>query len=220
MAGKKTAEFMIVNRRSGKALQATGLDNGLVVEQAEPAKTDAQTWTSLETEGGVKFFNKACGKVLDVMANGTANGTWVQTWEDVDGESQLWKLVTVSPTYKKLSLIHMSDEDGAPAQIWESVDGEGQQWKFVSTAPKAATKTVRKPAAKKAVAQEKPAAKGSRSAKAAAAKEETALKAEPAKAMKKQEESPKALKKQEESPKTLTKAEPAPKKAPRKATKE
>ena len=44
MAGKKTAEFMIVNRRSGKALQATGLDNGLVVEQAEPAKTDAQTW--------------------------------------------------------------------------------------------------------------------------------------------------------------------------------
>ena len=24
MAGKKTAEFMIVNRRSGKALQATG----------------------------------------------------------------------------------------------------------------------------------------------------------------------------------------------------
>ena len=66
MAGKKTAEFMIVNRRSGKALQATGLDNGLVVEQAEPAKTDAQTWTSLETEGGVKFFNKACGKALDV----------------------------------------------------------------------------------------------------------------------------------------------------------
>ena len=205
MAGKKTAEFMIVNRRSGKALQATGLDNGLVVEQAEPAKTDAQTWTSLETEGGVKFFNKACGKVLDVMANGTANGTWVQTWEDVDGESQLWKLVTVSPTYKKivnvmadkaLDIVDMSDEDGAPAQIWESVDGEGQQWKFVSTAPKAATKTVRKPAAK------------------------TALKAEPAKTMKKQEESPKALKKQEEAPKTLIKAEPAPKKAPRKATKE
>ena len=200
MAGKKTAEFMIVNRRSGKALQATGLDNGLVVEQAEPAKTDAQTWTFLETEGGVKFFNKACGKVLDVMANGTANGTWVQTWEDVDGESQLWKLVTVSPTYKKivnvmadkaLDIVDMSDEDGAPAQIWESVDGEGQQWKFVSTAPKAA-----------------------------AAKEETALKAEPAKTMKKQEESPKALKKQEEAPKTLTKAEPAPKKAPRKATKE
>ena len=228
MAGKKTAEFMIVNRRSGKALQATGLDNGLVVEQREPVKADAQIWTSVEAEGGIKLFNKACGKVLDVMQGGTADGTWAQTWEDVGGESQLWQLVNVSSTYKKIVNVHsgkaldivdMSDEDGAPAQIWESVDGEGQQWKFVSTAPKAATKTVRKPAAKKA-AQEKPAAKGSRSAKAAAAKEETALKAEPAKTMKKQEESPKALKKQEEAPKTLTKAEPAPKKAPRKATKE
>ena len=89
------------------------------------------------------------------MANGTANGTWVQTWEDVDGESQLWKLVTVSPTYKKivnvmadkaLDIVDMSDEDGAPAQIWESVEGEGQQWKFVSTQEKAPAK---KPAAPK-----------------------------------------------------------------------
>ena len=196
MAGKKTAEFMIVNRRSGKALQATGLENGLVVEQAEPAKTDAQVWTSVETEGGVKLFNKACGKVLDVMANGTANGTWVQTWEDVDGESQLWKLVNVSSTYKKvlnvmsgkaLDIVDMSNEDGAPAQIWEDVEGEGQQWKFVSTAPKAATKTVRKPAAKKAEkkAEEKPAEQVKAPAKRAAAKAakaepvEKAIKAEP-----------------------------------------
>ena len=226
MASKK--EVMIVNRRSKKALQATGLDNGQVVEQAAATGADNQLWTIVEAEGGVKLFNKANGKVLDVMQGGTADGTWAQTWEDVGGESQLWTVENVTPTYKKLihvlsgkalDIVDMSDEDGAPAQIWESVDGEGQQWKFVSTAPKAATKTVRKPAAKKA-AQEKPAAKGSRSAKAAAAKEETALKAEPAKTMKKQEESPKALKKQEEAPKTLTKAEPAPKKAPRKATKE
>lgn len=206
MAGKKTAEFMIVNRRSGKALQATGLDNGLVVEQAEPAKTDAQTWSMVETQGGVKLFNKACGKVLDVMANGTVNGTWVQTWEDVDGESQLWQLVTVSPTYKKLvnvmadkalDIVDMSDEDGAPAQIWESVEGEGQQWKFVSTQPKAAPKTRR------------------------SSKADTAIKAEPAKTLKKQEETPKTLKKQEEAPKTLTtKAQaPAAKKTTRKTTK-
>ncbi len=227
MAGKKTAEFMIVNRRSGKALQATGLDNGLVVEQAEPAKTDAQTWSMVETQGGVKLFNKACGKVLDVMANGTVNGTWVQTWEDVDGESQLWQLVTVSPTYKKLvnvmadkalDIVDMSDEDGAPAQIWESVEGEGQQWKFVSTQPKAATKTVRKTAPKKAEAsaEEKPAPKTRRSSKA-----DTAIKAEPAKTLKKQEETPKTLKKQEEAPKTLTtKAQaPAAKKTTRKTTK-
>ena len=85
MAVKKTGEFMIVNRRSKKALQATGLDNGLPVEQAAAAGTDAQLWTAVETVGGVKLFNKATGKVLDVMQGGTENGTWAQTWEDVDG---------------------------------------------------------------------------------------------------------------------------------------
>ena len=162
MAGKKAAEFMMINRRSGKALQATGLDNGLVVEQAEPVKSDAQLWSLVETGDTVKLFNKACGKVLDVMKNGTENGTWAQTWEDVDGESQQWKLVQVTATYKKivhpmsgkvLDIVDMSDEDGAPAQIWEDVNGQGQQWKFVTNVPKASTKTVRKTAPKKTAAQ-------------------------------------------------------------------
>ena len=85
--------------------------------------------------------------------------------------------------------------------------------KFVSTQPKAATKTVRKTAPKKAEAsaEEKPAPKTRRSSKA-----DTAIKAEPAKTLKKQEETPKTLKKQEEAPKTLTtKAQaPAAKKPP------
>ena len=225
MASKK--EVMIVNRRSKKALQATGLDNGQVVEQAAATGADNQLWTIVEAEGGVKLFNKANGKVLDVMQGGTADGTWVQTWEDVGGESQLWTVENVTPTYKKLihvlsgkalDIVDMSDEDGAPAQIWESVEGEGQQWKFVSTQPKAATKTVRKTAPKKAEAsaEEKPAPKTRRSSKA-----DTAIKAEPAKTLKKQEETPKNLKKQEEAPKTLTtKAQaPAAKKTTRKTTK-
>ena len=74
MAGKKAAEFMMINRRSGKALQATGLDNGLVVEQAEPVKSDAQLWSLVETGDTVKLFNKACGKVLDVMQAAHAAG--------------------------------------------------------------------------------------------------------------------------------------------------
>ena len=139
MASKK--EVMIVNRRSKKALQATGLDNGQVVEQAAATGADNQLWTIVEAEGGVKLFNKANGKVLDVMQGGTADGTWAQTWEDVGGESQLWTVENVTPTYKKLihvlsgkalDIVDMSDEDGAPAQIWESVDGEGQQWKLTA----------------------------------------------------------------------------------------
>ena len=97
MAGKKTAEFMIVNRRSGKALQATGLDNGLVVEQREPVKADAQIWTSVEAEGGIKLFNKACGKVLDVMANGTVNGTSRPAAPPVPGRHSVWRKLSPPP---------------------------------------------------------------------------------------------------------------------------
>ena len=202
MASKK--EVMIVNRRSKKALQATGLDNGQVVEQAAATGADNQLWTIVEAEGGVKLFNKANGKVLDVMQGGTADGTWAQTWEDVGGESQLWTVENVTPTYKKLihvlsgkalDIVDMSDEDGAPAQIWESVDGEGQQWKLVSSAPKAATKTVKKPAAK----EEKP----------APVKEE---KAAPAKAEKAPAKKPAA--KKAPAPKAEQPAEKAPAKKP------
>ena len=208
MASKK--EVMIVNRRSKKALQATGLDNGQVVEQAAATGADNQLWTIVEAEGGVKLFNKANGKVLDVMQGGTADGTWAQTWEDVGGESQLWTVENVTPTYKKLihvlsgkalDIVDMSDEDGAPAQIWESVDGEGQQWKLVSSAPKAATKTVKKPAAKKA-----PAAKAE---KPAPVKEE---KAAPAKAEKAPAKKPAA--KKAPAPKAEQPAEKAPDKKP------
>lgn len=220
MAAKKAAEFMIVNRRTGKALQATGLDNGLVVEQAAPTGTDAQLWTAVKADGSVKFFNKASGKVLDVVQSGVENGTWAQTWEDANGESQQWEEVKVTSTYRKLKNIHagkvldiadMSEEDGAPAQIWEDVNGEGQQWKFVPAGQKISTRTakntaVKKPASKasaaKSAAAKKPAAKADntpanetapKAVKKAAAPKKTALKPEPAKAVAKVEEKPKAM---------------------------
>ena len=94
-----------------------------MVEQAAATGADAQLWTIVEAEGGVKLFNKANGKVLDVMQGGTADGTWAQTWEDVGGESQLWTVENVTPTYKKLihvlsgkalDIVDMSDEDRRP----------------------------------------------------------------------------------------------------------
>jgi len=184
MAGKKESEILIVNRRSGKALQATGLDNGLAVKQADINKSDAQVWTMQKVSRGVKFINKAASKVLDVMSGGTENGTWAQTWDDVDGDTQFW---TVSgTTYKKiknrasgktLDIMDMSDEEGAPAQIWEDVGGENQQWKFVPFETKTAvTKTAKKPAVKKISAKktaskaEKAAAPEAKAPKAAARK--------------------------------------------------
>ena len=192
MAVKKNAEVMIVNRRSKKALQATGLDNGLVVEQAAPTGSDAQLWTAVEADGALKLVNKASGKVLDVMEEGTDNGTRAQTWEDVNGATQKWQLVKVTATYSKLvnvnagkvlDIADMSDEDGAPAQLWEDVDGDGQQWKLVAAGEKAEEKKAAP--AKKAPAKKAP-------AKKAVEKKVEAPKAEVKKAVEKKVEAPKA----------------------------
>lgn len=145
--------FMIVNRRSGKALQITGLENGLVVEQNEINYNSAQLWTAVSAGKGYKLINKANGQALDLMKNGTENGTWAHTWEDVDGESQVWLIETASRGYRKLTnamadkvldIQDLSDLDGAAAQIWDDMGGEGQEWKIVEypvaekeTAPKA-----------------------------------------------------------------------------------
>ncbi|MCI9552133.1 MAG: RICIN domain-containing protein [Acutalibacter sp.] len=155
-AKEKMEELMIVNRRTGKALQTTGLDNGLPVTQCEPNGSDVQLWQLVKTGAVVKFVNKQNAKVLDVMHGATEAGAWAQAWEDVGGESQLWQLVKVTPTYKKilniqsgkvLDIVDMREDDGAPAQIWDDVDGLGQQWKLVD------------PAALKAKAEKKAAAK-------------------------------------------------------------
>lgn len=147
MAAKKTAEFMIVNRRTGKALQAAGLENGQAVVQAAPTGEDAQLWAQVKETDCVKLVNKASGKVLDVVHGGVENGTWAQIWEDVGGGSQRWQAVKLTATYKKLlnvqsgkvlDIVDMSEEDGALAQIWEDVDGVGQQWKFVTPGEKPA----------------------------------------------------------------------------------
>lgn len=158
MPAKKATEYLIVNRRSGKALQAAGTENGLVVEQAEITRDSLQVWSMVDSGDSVKIVNKASGKLLDVMAGGTVNGTWAQIWEDAGGESQLWKTEAVTSTYQKLvhvmsgkvlDIVDLSDESGTPAQLWEDVGGENQQWKLVPAQEKPATKTVQKTAAKK-----------------------------------------------------------------------
>ena len=186
MAAKKTAEFMIVNRRTGKALQAAGLENGQAVVQAAPTGEASQLWVQAGEKGPVKFINKASGKALDVVHGGVENGTWAHVWEDVDAPSQQWEIVKLTATYKKLrnvqsgkvlDIVDMSEEDGALAQIWEDVDGVGQQWKFVAApekpsaeAGKAAApveaKPVKAPRAKKA----SPAVKAAPAGEAAPAK--------------------------------------------------
>ena len=154
---EKKEDLLIVNRRTGKALQCAGTENGNVVEQAAVTGSDAQLWTPVKVgRSAVKLLNKQSGKVLDVMHGSTEAGAWAQVWDDVaDGGSQLWQLKG-TVTYKKLinvqsgkvlDIVDMRDDDGAPAQLWEDVDGAGQQWKLVE--PQAETQAQAEPAPKR-----------------------------------------------------------------------
>ena len=154
---EKKEDLLIVNRRTGKALQCAGTENGNVVEQAAVTGSDAQLWTPVKVgRSAVKLLNKQSGKVLDVMHGSTEAGAWAQGWDDVaDGGSQLWQLKG-TVTYKKLinvqsgkvlDIVDMRDDDGAPAQLWEDVDGAGQQWKLVE--PQAEAQAQAEPAPKR-----------------------------------------------------------------------
>ena len=192
-AKEKLGEVMIMNRRTGKVLQCTGLDNGQVVVQAAPTSEDVQLWTPVKVNGGVKLVNKASGKVLDVMHGGVEAGTWAQTWEDVGGGSQLWQIVKITATYKKLinvqsgkalDIVDMREDDGAPAQIWDDVDGAGQQWKLAEPADaKEKDAKARSQKEEAPAPEEKPAPKrrgGKSKAAEAAAQVEAAAQAEAA----------------------------------------
>lgn len=140
---EKKEDLLIINRRTGKALQCTGTENGSVVVQAAVNGSDAQLWTPVKMgRSAVKLLNKLSGKVLDVTHGSTEAGAWAQVWDDVaDGDSQLWQLKGTI-TYKKLiniqsgkvlDIVDMREDDGAPAQLWDDVDGAGQQWKLAES---------------------------------------------------------------------------------------
>ena len=208
MAPRKIAEFMIINRRTGKALAAAGTENGQNVVQAAPTGDASQLWTQSGTRNPVKLINKASGKALDVVHGGVENGTWAHIWDDVEeAASQKWELVKLTATYKKLlnvqsgkvlDIVNMSEEDGALAQLWDDVDGVGQQWKFVPV--EAEGKAPSKSVTKRAPRTSNKAAEAPVKAEAAPVKEEPApapvkeeapVKAEPAPAPAKKEEEPK-----------------------------
>lgn len=186
MAEKK---YVLTNRRSGKALTATG--TGAVQMTADGS--DAQIWCAKTAGGASQLVNKANGLALTVP--GTAeNGAALILAEPSASPAQEFKLAVASKGFKKLvhaasgrviDVAGISDEDGAAVQLWDFVKGENQEWVAVEvekpkSAPvKRAVKEVKaeKPVAKAAAAKaEKPAAKAASKAEKPAAKKPAAKK--------------------------------------------
>ena len=199
---KKIAQTMIVAdcyytiaNANGKVIEAVeGNENGGAIQLASATKAANQQWMFLRMgEGVYRIQNRSTGKMMDLMMNGTVDGTWLHQWEDVNGSSQLWIVeagndgtvkikAQLAPT-KCIDVVGMSNEDGAHIQIWQDVNGDNQKWTISEVKEKAAAK---KPAAKKTTVTKKKAeeVKAEEPAKVEVKAEEpkVEVKAEPAKA--------------------------------------
>ena len=146
-------------------------------------------------ENSYRIHCRANGKVIDLAMAGTANGTWLQLWDDVLGGSQMWTLVPVNDgTVRIISqwasgrcvdTVGIGTAAGAILQIWQESPGADQLWTIrpvkdrKPAAPEAADSAAEKPAEAPAAEQQaEPAAPAAEPAAPEAAAE--ALKAEAA----------------------------------------
>ncbi|HIR40585.1 MAG TPA: RICIN domain-containing protein [Candidatus Egerieicola pullicola] len=194
MTGEKDGQVSFINVESKTAIDVAmmGTENGTPVhvwQVLDDAMT--QKWM-IKGEKIVSAF--AADKVLDAGMF-PSEGSTLQLWDDVDGDSQKWVLVDMTPAPKK------APAKKAPAK----------------KAPAKKAETTKAAAAKKEEAPKAAAVKKEEAPKAAAAKKEEAPKA----AVAKKEEAPKAAAaKKEEAPKAAAvKKEAAPKAAAKKTTK-
>lgn len=136
------------------ALTAMGAENGSAVCQVPLGDAPGQRWEVTKTGDTVKIKEEASGKLLDVMMEGSSDGTLAQIWDDVDGPSQQWKpagrvykAMVHAASGKALDIRDISLEAGAPAQIWEALGGENQQWRFVAVMGQTSATSVSKASA-------------------------------------------------------------------------
>lgn len=208
MTGKKNGQVSFINVESKTAIDVAmmGTENG----------TPVHVWQVLDDALTQKWMVKgdkivsafAADKVLDAGMF-PSEGSTLQLWDDVDGDSQKWELVSVTPAPKK-----------APAKKAPAKKAPAKKAETAKTAAAKEEEAPKAAAAKKAEAPKATAAAKKETAPkaAAAAKKEAAPKAA---AAAKKEAAPKAAAATKEAaPKAAAaKKETAPKTAAKKTTK-
>ena len=82
---------------SGKCLDvsASGLDNGVNVQQWECHGMSSQAWELVPDGNYLQIKSVVSGKCLDIVAVSMANGGTVHQWECYGGTNQKWELVPI-----------------------------------------------------------------------------------------------------------------------------
>lgn len=135
--------FKVLNRNSGKALDATGngTADGTQIIQWTYGGGNNQRWTLLD-RGSSQFsiIGVASGKALDVNNNSAVNGSKIQLWTYSGGNNQKWTFTATSGGFYRVTPVHAtgsclevngnSAADGALVDLWSYTGGNNQQWSF------------------------------------------------------------------------------------------
>jgi hypothetical protein len=112
------------------------LGNGM----ATPSQPSIYTTSQASIAGQYQVYNPNSGKVLDIYAKGTANGTNVQIYTDNNGVNQIWNVTANGDgTYKFLNpnsgkvldVASSGTADGTNVQIYTDNSGTNQKWWIV-----------------------------------------------------------------------------------------
>lgn len=135
--------FRVINRNSGKALDATGngTADGTQIIQWTYGGGNNQRWT-LQDRGSGQFsiIGVGSGKALDVSGVSTASGAKVQLFTYNGGNNQKWTFTATSSGFYRVTPVHAtatslavagnSTADGALVQQITYSGNNGQQWSF------------------------------------------------------------------------------------------
>ncbi len=139
--GLANGTYKLINRNSGKALDATGQGtaNGTQIEQWTYNGGSNQKWTITSLGSSLyQIIGVQSGSSIDISNWGTANGTKVQLWTYDGGTNQKFYFNATSggyyeivPSYITGSCLDVngaSTADGAIVQLWQWNGGNNQQW--------------------------------------------------------------------------------------------
>ena len=95
---KKTAQTVIsadkyytITAANGKVVEVAdyNTENGAAIQLWDYAGEEWQQWSFVRAGDGVyRICNRFTGKMLDLIAGGVVDGTWVHQWEGASGSSQ------------------------------------------------------------------------------------------------------------------------------------
>ena len=138
----------VSQRAASGAAAGTGAATGTSAAAGATAANPAQQWTPVITAHGIAFESVAHpGRVLDLTAGSTANGTRLQLWQANGSPAQAFALasttdtlpngtytLTVANTSLAIDVANASYASGANVQVFQSNNSGAQKWNVTRNA--------------------------------------------------------------------------------------